>query len=92
MLDLTAAVHTFASLEIPSHQGVQFRPIIRRHVTHVSPENIKVKVTFWVRSGAEATPPLATAENTTEVTVTLAKANEMAEKFRTKGWFEAKWG
>ena len=91
MLDLTAAVHTFASLEIPSLQGVMFRPIIRSYVSHVSPENIKVEVTFWVRQHEDSR--LATKENTsTVVTVPLAAASALAEKYRAKGWHEAKWG
>ena len=91
MLDLAATVHTFASLEIPSLQGVQFRPIIRSYVSHVSPENIKVEVTFWVRK--HDNPHLASQDGaTTVVKVPLAKANDMAEKYRAKGWHEAKWG
>ena len=91
LIDTLARIHTFASTESPSLQGVQFRPIIRRHVTHVSPENIKVEVTFWVRKHENEL--LASQDGaTTVVTVTLPKANEMAEKYRAKGWYEATWG
>ena len=52
---------------------------------------IKVEVTFWVRK--HDNPLLASQDGaTTVVWVDLAKANDMAEKYRGKGWYEATWG
>lgn len=88
LIDTLARIHTFASTESPSLQGVQFRPHLRRHVEGYA---IKVEVTFWVRK--HDNPLLASQDGaTTVVWVDLAKANDMAEKYRGKGWYEATWG
>lgn len=82
MLDLLHTVTTFTDhSSSPSPHGVQFSPIIDRHVTHVSPERIKVTVRHWVRGGETKTQ-----------TVSLDVANTLAAAYRCSGYTEEKWG
>ena len=81
MLDLTATITSFVTNDVPTSKGVQFRPVIRRWVSHVSPENIDVKVWSWTR-GSESV----------HTVVKLPEAQKMAQKYRAAGWYEERWG
>ena len=79
MLDPAAVITSFVSDHEP--QGVQFRPRIRRWVTHVSPENIDCTVWAWTEDG----------ESVHRI-VSLSEANEMAQVCRDNDWREERWG
>ena len=81
MLDLTVTCTTFVTRDTPSSQGVQFRPVIRRWVSHVSPESLDVQVMTWTR-GSESVHKM----------VKLPEAQKMAQKHRDAGWREERWG
>ena len=80
MLDPTSTLTSFVTTDVPTSQGVQFRPHIRRWVTHVSPENIDCTVWAWTRNG----------ESVHRI-VSLSEANEMAQMCRDNGWREERW-
>ena len=81
MLDLLASVTTFTDHSVsPSPCGVQMRPLIRRHVTHVSPEKLKVEVIHW-RRGAGSRKEVVSVE----------EADRMAKICRLKGLTEETW-
>ena len=77
MLDPTAIITSFVTNDTPTSQGIQFRPVIRRSVSHVSPENIDVRVWKWTRGSGSVG----------EVGK-LPEAQKMAQKYRDAGWYE----
>jgi len=77
MPDLTATITSFVTNDVPTSQGIQFRPVRRPWVSHVSPENIDVRVWKWTRG----------SESVHEV-VKMPEAQKMAQKYRDAGWYE----
>ena len=83
MIDLTHISTTFAC-DAEGGQTltvVDFRPVIRRWVSHVSPENIDVKVGTWNRATLK----------TTWQTVKLPEADKWARALKVMGWRMEQW-
>ena len=80
MLDLTATITSFVTNDVPTSKGVQFRPVIRRWVSHVSPERIDVKIYVWERGAGE-----------TRRVVKLPEAHRLARAYAVKGWRMEQW-
>ena len=82
MLDTSYLVTTFAHDDAAGRTTavVEFRPVIRRHVSHVSPERIDVKINVWERGGGE-----------TRRVVKLPEAQRLAKAYAVKGWRMEQW-
>ena len=83
MLDTSYRVTTFAHDNAAGRTTatVEFHPVIRRHVSHVSPERIDVKINVWERGAGE----------TCRVVVKLPEAHRLAKAYAVKGWRMEQW-
>tara|TARA_Y100000114_G_C11628646_1_gene263318 strand:- start:150 stop:401 length:252 start_codon:yes stop_codon:yes gene_type:complete len=83
MLDTSYTVTTFAHDDATGRTTatVEFHPVIRRWVSHVSPERIDVKVYVWERGAV-----------TTSRVVKLPEAHRLAKAYAVKGWRMEQWG
>lgn len=81
MLDLGITITSFVTNDDPTSQSIQFRPVMsqveRWGISHVSPDDIDVKVWKWTRGG-----------DTIHEVVKLPVAEKMAQECRAVGWYE----
>ena len=82
MLDTSYLVTTFAHDDATGKTTavVEFRPVIRRWVSHVSWEHIDVKINVWERGAGE-----------TRRVVKLPEAHRLAKAYAVKGWRMEQW-